>query len=95
MSNSRIEEEQKANLLGEQRTAATNHEDFGDENQNDIDMRPSSSRVKKVLNWNKKTSQFELETKHIEELRRDHIKDDNQWREFETLYKDMDPAIHP
>ena len=37
--------------------------------QNEMDMLPSSSRVKKVLQWNAKTHVFEMEQRHQDELR--------------------------
>jgi hypothetical protein len=49
-------------------------------------MRPSSSRVKKVLTWNSATQQFEIEDKHKRELREVHITKQDDWSEFEKFY---------
>jgi hypothetical protein len=49
-------------------------------------MRPSSSRVKKVLTWNSATQQFEIEEKHKKELQEEHIKKQDDWIEFEKFY---------
>ena len=83
MSNSKIEEEQKQRLI--------QNENLLDDNQNEIDIRPFSSRVKKVLEWKPKKRIFELEEKHIQELRQHHIKNDAHWNEFEGLYKGLSP----
>jgi hypothetical protein len=87
----RTEEESKTRLIQQ----PVNKIEDQDENQNEQEMRPSSSRVKKVLFWNSKTMKFEMEEKHINELRRDHIKNDEQWREFEGLYSNLNVRDHP
>ena len=68
------------------------------ENQGDVDypeIRPSSSRVKKVLIWNTGRQQFDMSDEDKRELREAHIKDPELWRQFEELYKSLDPANHP
>ena len=57
-----------------------------DRNQGDdmagdgLDIRPSSSRVKKVLIWNPKRREFEMSEDDKRELSEAHIKDNNLWR---------------
>ena len=64
--------------------------------ENDLDdILPPSSRVKKILKWNKETSRFEMEPKHQEELREHHIKDAAQWAEFERFFTSLRPEDHP
>ena len=46
----------------------------------DLDIRPSSSRVKKVLIWNAKRHEFEMSEEDKRELREAHIKDPELWR---------------
>lgn len=58
-------------------------------------MKPSSSRVKKVLYWNDQRKQFEMDEKHIQELRENHIKDPQHWNEFEHFYKGLPVEDHP
>ncbi len=36
-----------------------------------------------------------MDIEHIEELRDNHITNDDQWEEFEKLYKDFPATIHP
>lgn len=50
------------------------------------DVVPPSSRVKKILKWNKDKQVFDMEPQHIEELKKYHITDPSQWDEFEKLY---------
>ena len=66
-------------------------EDLGD----GLEMRPSSSRVKKVLIWNSKRNEFDMSEDDKRELREAHIKDPQLWREFEELYKSLEPHDHP
>ena len=96
MSN-RIEEEGKTQLLnnGEPAQEEVNMAaDFG-EGFNDFDIRPSSSRVKKVLMWDVKRREFEMTEQDKRDLRDYHIKDDRQWQEFEEKYKSLNPEDHP
>ena len=58
------------------------------------DLRPSSSRVKKVLLWNSQTSQFEMDPKHMKELEDHHIKGDD-WRQFKQWKDSFNPDNHP
>ena len=87
----RIEEENKARLI----QAPANSIVDQDENQNDHEIKPISSRVKKVLFWNSTIMKFGMPEKDINELRRDHIKNDEQWREFEGLYSGLNVRDHP
>ena len=52
--------------------------DMGD--ADGVDMRPSSSRVKKVLIWNGKNRMFDMSEEDKRELREAHIKDPERWR---------------
>ena len=78
---SRVEEDAKENLLigeergNQQRFEATqrNNEKFVSGVAEDDDLRPSSSRVKKVLNWD--GNKFTMDERHKRELRDHHIKD--------------------
>ena len=64
--------------------------------ENDLDdILPPSSRVKKILKWNKETSRFEMEPTHERELREQHIKDATQWAEFEKFFSLLNPNDHP
>ena len=45
-----------------------------------LDIRPSSSRVKKVLIWNPRRREFEMSEDDKRELREAHIKDPDLWR---------------
>ena len=56
-----------------------------------LEIRPSSSRVKKVLIWNSKRQEFDMSEEDKRELREQHIKDPNLWREFEELYRSLEP----
>ena len=60
-----------------------------------LEIRPSSSRVKKVLIWNSKRQEFDMSEEDKRELREQHIKDPNLWREFEELYRSLEPQDHP
>ena len=64
--------------------------DFGD-GYNDFDIKPNSSRVKKVLIWDKKRREFEMSDADKADLREYHIKDNDQWQQFEEKYKSLDP----
>ena len=86
MSGARIEEEGKTQLLnnqGKDLAFGQNDDqlagnDFGD-GYNDFDIRPSSSRVKKVLIWNTKRREFDMSEQDKDDLRAYHIKDPGQW----------------
>ena len=65
MSGARIEEESKTQLLNnndnsgfDKQDDPISNNDFGD--GYDFDIRPSSSRVKKVLIWNMKHQEFDM-----------------------------------
>ena len=60
-----------------------------------MDQRPSSSRVKKVLIWNSKRSEFEMHEDDKSELRDAHIKDADLWQKFENKYKSLPREDHP
>jgi hypothetical protein len=66
-------------------------EDLGD----GLEIRPSSSRVKKVLIWNPKRQEFDMSEDDKKELREAHIKDPELWRQFEELYRSLEPQNHP
>ena len=78
-------EEQKVQLIDQNRVM--------DENDLD-DILPPSSRVKKILKWNKDTEVFEMEPQHEQELRA-IIKDDAQWAEFSKFFTSLRPEDHP
>ena len=61
----------------------------------DDDLRPSSSRVKKVLNWDPQLGKFHMDQKHMNELREHHIKDPAHWRQFEEWIDKFNVADHP
>ena len=70
--------------------------DFANSNADDLgadglEIRPSSSRVKKVLIWNPKRQEFDMSEDDKKELRDAHIKDPALWRQFEELYKSLEP----
>ena len=90
-----IEEEQKTQLLVDD--VAQDLIDAGDLGDGDdaTDIRPSSSRVKKVLIWNTKRQEFDMSEDDKKELREMHIKDAELWRQFEELYKSLEPTDHP
>ena len=99
MSTGKIEEESKQQLINdkggmafEQQDEATN--DFGD-GFNDFDIKPNSSRVKKVLIWDKKRREFEMTDADKNDLREYHIREDEQWQQFEEKYKSLEPENHP
>ena len=73
MSDNQVHEEQKAGLLeDESRGPAVEVHD--EDNVDDMDaMRPSSSRVKKVLYWDSMHREFEMDEKHKKDLRKYHI----------------------
>ena len=81
MSGSRIEEEGKQQLIqdGMQfgREEDANADAFGE--YNDFDIKPNSSRVKKVLIWNKKRCEFEMSDQDKKDLQEFHITDQDQW----------------
>ena len=90
-----IEEEQKTQLLVDNVAQdLIDHGDMGDGDDGN-DIRPSSSRVKKVLIWNFKRQEFDMSEDDKRELREAHIKDPELWREFEELYKSLEPTDHP
>lgn len=59
------------------------------------DVLPPSSRVKKILKWNREKQVFDMEQQHIDELRQFHITNAQQWDEFERLYTSLAPEDHP
>ena len=59
------------------------------------EMRPNSSRVKKVLVWNPKRQEFEMSEDDKRELKEMHIKNENHWKEFEEKYRSLQPQDHP
>ena len=66
--------------------------EFNNEAMDDMgEIRPSSSKVKKVLIWNSKRQEFDMSEDDKRELRDAHIKDLELWREFEELYRSLDP----
>ena len=70
--------------------------DFGGADGDDmggdgLEIRPSSSKVKKVLIWNPKRQEFDMSDEDKRELREAHIKDPDLWRDFEELYRSLDP----
>ena len=71
---------------------ANNADDLGGDG---LEIRPSSSRVKKVLIWNVKRQEFDMSEEDKKELREAHIKDPELWRSFEELYKSLEPQSHP
>ena len=71
--------------------SGANGDDLGD----GLEIRPSSSRVKKVLIWNAKRQEFDMSEEDKKELREAHIKDPELWRQFEELYKSLEPKSHP
>ena len=83
----------------QRQTLISDHMDFNNNGQDGEDlggeMRPSSSRVKKVLIWNSKRHEFEMSEEDKRELRDAHIKDDAHWQQFERMYRDLPPADHP
>ena len=102
MSGAKIEEEGKTQLLnnnGKDMAFGSNEDQFGGndfgDGYNDFDIRPSSSRVKKVLIWNQKRREFDMSEQDKQDLREYHIKDNEQWREFEEKYKSLEPEDHP
>jgi len=58
-------------------------------------MLPSSSRVKKVLQWNSVNQAFEMDPHHKNELQQQQITDEAQWKEFESFFTGLEPADHP
>ena len=91
----KIEEEQKTQLLQDDHSSqligGPSGEKFNVENVDgdDLDIRPSSSRVKKVLIWNPKRQEFEMSEEDKAELRDVHIKDPSLWRQFEESYRSL------
>ena len=81
-------EEQKNQLLEKNNDSGA----LGEDDQNDL--LPPSSRVKKILKWNTKLEVFEMEEQHQQELRA-IIKDDAQWAEFEKFFTSLRPEDHP
>lgn len=95
-ADNQVHDEQKAKLLSnEQEQHNEQPRVLTEDLQNDLDMRPSSSRVKKVLYWNSKRQEFEMDEKHIQELRDQHINDPSLWNEFEAFYKNLPVRDHP
>ena len=98
MSN-QIEEEQKTQLLRDDPSqlmsdvrGGDDPMEFNNEAMDDMgEIRPSSSKVKKVLIWNSKRQEFDMSEDDKRELRDAHIKDLELWREFEELYRSLDP----
>ena len=82
-------EEQKVQLIDQ-----NNGSRVVDENEDLDDMLPTSSRVKKILKWNKDDKVFEMEDKDQQELRA-IIKDDAQWAEFSKFFTSLRPEDHP
>ena len=86
MKKHQIEEEQKTQLLNDDRSSQLKNipsdEKFNAENfdGDDQDIRPSSSRVKKMLIWDYKRQEFEMTKEDKAELRDVHIKDLSLWK---------------
>ena len=86
MKKHQIEEEQKTQLLNDDRSSQLKNipsdEKFNAENfdGDDQDIRPSSSRVKKMLIWDYKRQEFEMTEEDKAELRDVHIKDLSLWK---------------
>ena len=89
MKKHQIEEEQKTQLLNDNRSSQVKDipsgEKFNAENLDgdDQDIRPSSSRVKKMIIWDFKRQVFEMTDEDKTELKDVHIKNDSFWKEFE------------
>ena len=89
MKKHQIEEEQKTQLLNDDRSSQLKNipsdEKFNAENfdGDDQDIRPSSSRVKKMIIWDFKRQVFEMTDEDKTELKYVHIKDDSLWEKFE------------
>jgi hypothetical protein len=87
----RIEEENKARLIQSPANSIVDQ----DENQNDHEIKPISSRVKKVLFWDSKEEKFKMPEKDIDDLTKNHIQKPQQWEEFKGLYSGLNPRDHP
>lgn len=85
-----METDQKTQLIETEtsKTALLDGEDLDD-------ILPPSSRVKKILKWNKEREVFEIDETHKQQLKSDHIKDEAQWAEFEKLFTSLRPEDHP
>ena len=97
-NNAAVHEEQKTQLLSTDEQNDEPQMDITDDDdlQDELDaMRPNSSRVKKVLNWDPKHREFEMDEKHKKDLQEFHIKNKHHWDEFEALYKGLPPQDHP
>jgi len=88
---SQVAEEQKDRLLTNDEMPIPSDDRESSEIQNDLDMRPSSSRVKKVLNWNSSTQDFEMDEVHRKALREAY----ENWDEFERELKYFNRRDHP
>ena len=90
-----IEEEQKTKLISEEQPDAGM--DAAEMNFNDgadgdgLDLKPSSSRVKKVLIWSEKHQEFEMKPEDKEELQKAYFTNNQDWAAFERQYKSLNP----
>ena len=66
--------------------------EFNEEAEID-DILPPSSRVKKILKWNRDQQAFDIEPPHKQELQQ-IIGSDSRWTEFEKLYTSLPPEDH-
>ena len=76
----RLIEQEEANQLLEQDTMAFQREHQTEVDGDVLEIRPSSSRVKKVLIWNTKRQEFEMSEEDKRELREAHITKPEEWR---------------
>jgi len=83
-----MENDQKTQLIGQDTNDHLDAEDLDD-------ILPPSSRVKKILKWNKELEVFEIDDQNKAQLKSDHIKDEAQWNEFEKLFTSLRPEDHP
>ena len=96
---SQVEEQKEGLLIGDERDGGgMNFSENQRSNERiiageDDDLRPSSSRVKKVLNWD--GMKFDMDAKHKKELRDHHIKNEHYWKEFEDLVQGFPTDCHP
>ena len=92
-----IEEEQKTQLLTNNNDADNSNMNFANSEMNvdDGEIRPSSSRVKKVLMWNAETRHFEMSQEDMDELQNVHINNPAHWSDFKRMYTNLDPFDHP
>ena len=79
------------NLDTSQQLARANSANY----QEEMEMLPSSSRVKKVLKWDIEQRRFEFSPEDEDVLRKQVITDEQQWQELAKFCRELPKGAHP